>query len=340
MASFSEKLSRFFSNWTAAADDDLDDDRGRYDDADIFEDEEYSNDEYGPASLNAQFRKDRRDARNADKRAQDSRQNSYRQGDAAVQQAERQRGGQYDSQSPRQGDTGAGPGDYSQDGYANAEYADANYRNPVGDQADYDRQASYGQGEYAQQQYGTYGRSGGGAGPGMGAGSGAGSGSGAGFGSGMGAGSRSGAGAGAGPGVGSGSGSGAHGAGGARGGHNNVLPFPPRGNVGSVIINAKPERYNDAQMICQHLRERHIVVFNLEDMEHDQARRVFDFVSGGVSVLDATIEKHSRMIFSVAPNNVNRMPFKDESHDPGFESFGSGLGAARTRSSGGGRGDY
>ena len=356
MASFSEKLSRFFSNWNAAADDDFDDDRNRYDDADMFEEEYYPNEEFGPASLNEQFARDRRDARNSDRRPRNGRQPGFRQGDAAAQQsaqqAGKQRDGQYEAQYARQ-DEEYGQGDYAQGGYSRGEYQDAGYRgHEGGDRAGYERQGAYGAGDYGQQQYGSYGRDGVGyggaseAGGGGGSGIGAGAGSGAGAGAGVGAAARAGAGSGAGAGSRAGSGAGsshaagsAHGAGGGGGGRgtpNNVLPFPQRG-MGSVIINAKPERYVDAQMICQHLRERHIVIFSLEDMEHEQARRVFDFVSGGVSVLDASIEKHSRMIFSVAPNNVSRMPFKDETHDFGFESFGGGMGPSRTRSAGNSR---
>ena len=349
MSSFSEKLSRFFSNWTSAADDDYDDDGGRYGDEDMFEEEYNSNDDYVPKSLNEELRRNRRDARNTERRARDGHQPGYRQGgDAAQQNGRQQRGGQYDAQYARSED-GLGLGDYDQGGYARGDYADESYRGSNGDaHAGYDRQGGYGAGDYGQQQYGAYGRNGGGVGGGVGVGGGDGvrangvSGANPRNGAGVGAGAGAGAGIGAGVGAGAGvspqaSGFGVNG----RRGSNNVLPFPNRGTgTGSVIINAKPERYNDAQMICQHLRERHIVVFSLEDMEHEQARRVFDFVSGGVSVLDASIEKHSRMIFSIAPNNVSRMPFKDESNDPGFESFGSGMGATRTRSSGGARGDY
>ena len=55
--------------------------------------------------------------------------------------------------------------------------------------------------------------------------------------------------------------------------------------------------------ICAFLKERKSIIVNLEYVNKDVARRIVDFISGGVYALDGYIQKVSNSIFLVAPSN-------------------------------------
>jgi cell division inhibitor SepF len=79
------------------------------------------------------------------------------------------------------------------------------------------------------------------------------------------------------------------------------------------VVIMQPETYDDAQAICDHLKNKKPVIINLEDIEKESARRIIDFLSGSVYSLEGSIQKVANGIFLIAPNNVDIMgDFKDE----------------------------
>ena len=66
---------------------------------------------------------------------------------------------------------------------------------------------------------------------------------------------------------------------------------------------AKPTNYEQTDEIVQQLKMKNAVVMNLEYVSKDVARRIIDFISGGVYCLDAHIQKVSNSIFLIAPVN-------------------------------------
>jgi cell division inhibitor SepF len=105
----------------------------------------------------------------------------------------------------------------------------------------------------------------------------------------------------------------------------NVVNFnEKRGAPESVLVSAKPEKFSDAQAVCEHLKDRHIVIFNLEEVDSELAQKIVDFVSGAVYALDAEIIKFSRSLFGVAPSNVDLLTIKEDPKGRGFLAFGSG----------------
>lgn len=79
------------------------------------------------------------------------------------------------------------------------------------------------------------------------------------------------------------------------------------------IIVMQPESFEDAQDICDHLKNKKPIIVNFEEVEKEAAQRIIDFLSGSVYSLDGDIQKVSNNIFLVAPHNVDIMgDFKDE----------------------------
>ena len=67
----------------------------------------------------------------------------------------------------------------------------------------------------------------------------------------------------------------------------------------------KPERFENAAEIADHLRDRITVVLNLEQTNKDIARRLVDFLSGVAYAQDGKIKKVAVNTYLITPFNVN-----------------------------------
>ena len=78
---------------------------------------------------------------------------------------------------------------------------------------------------------------------------------------------------------------------------------PERRN--NVLV--KPERFENASEIADHLREKRTVVLNLEQTDKTVARRLIDFLSGVTYANEGTIKKVSMATYIMTPYNVEIM---------------------------------
>lgn len=67
----------------------------------------------------------------------------------------------------------------------------------------------------------------------------------------------------------------------------------------------KPEHFNDAAVVVNNLKLEKPVIVNLEAVDHDEARKIFDFCSGALYALGGKMFKVSKNIFLMAPENVD-----------------------------------
>lgn len=65
-----------------------------------------------------------------------------------------------------------------------------------------------------------------------------------------------------------------------------------------------PITYDDGPAILDDIMHAKVVVLNLEMLELDKKRQIFDFVSGGVYSLGGGITKVTKDIFVIAPRGV------------------------------------
>lgn len=86
------------------------------------------------------------------------------------------------------------------------------------------------------------------------------------------------------------------------------------------VIVYKPKKYSDAEQIVKNLKMKKPVVVNIEDVEVELARKIFNFCSGAICALDGEMRKISKEIFILAPNNVTldteKMEEKEEEEKP------------------------
>ena len=80
-----------------------------------------------------------------------------------------------------------------------------------------------------------------------------------------------------------------------------VVSMPQNQSIRMVI--SQPTTFEQSEEICGFLKEKKSVIVNLEYVNKDVARRIVDFISGGVYALDAHIQKVSNSIFLIAPIN-------------------------------------
>ena len=83
--------------------------------------------------------------------------------------------------------------------------------------------------------------------------------------------------------------------------NNKVVSMPQTQSIRMVI--SQPTSFEQSEEICGFLKEKKSVIVNLEYVNKDIARRIVDFISGGVYALDGYIQKVSNSIFLVAPSN-------------------------------------
>ena len=71
------------------------------------------------------------------------------------------------------------------------------------------------------------------------------------------------------------------------------------------VVLVKPERFENASEIADHLREKRTVVLNLEQTDKNIARRLIDFLSGVAYANEGTIKKVALSTYIITPYNVD-----------------------------------
>ena len=71
------------------------------------------------------------------------------------------------------------------------------------------------------------------------------------------------------------------------------------------VVLVKPDRFESASEIADHLREKRTVVLNLESTNKDIARRLLDFLSGVAYAHEGKIKKVAISTYIITPYNVD-----------------------------------
>lgn len=73
------------------------------------------------------------------------------------------------------------------------------------------------------------------------------------------------------------------------------------------VVIVKPEKFEDARSIADHLNEKHTVVLNLESCSKEVARRLIDFLSGVAYANRGQIKRVANSTYIITPYNVDLM---------------------------------
>ena len=84
--------------------------------------------------------------------------------------------------------------------------------------------------------------------------------------------------------------------------HNKVVNIHATTQLKVVLV--KPERFENASEIADHLKEKRTVVLNLESTNKDVARRLIDFLSGVAYAGEGKIKKVAANTYIITPYHV------------------------------------
>ena len=71
------------------------------------------------------------------------------------------------------------------------------------------------------------------------------------------------------------------------------------------VVLVKPERFENAAEIADHLREKRTVVLNLEQTSKEVSRRILDFLSGAAYAQEGKVKKVAVSTYIITPYNVD-----------------------------------
>ena len=73
------------------------------------------------------------------------------------------------------------------------------------------------------------------------------------------------------------------------------------------VVLVKPERFDDASAVADHLNDTRTVVLNLESTNKDVSRRLIDFLSGVAYANNGQIKRVANSTYIITPYNVDIM---------------------------------
>lgn len=71
------------------------------------------------------------------------------------------------------------------------------------------------------------------------------------------------------------------------------------------LVVIEPSGFEECPKLVDGLKTRKPIIVNLEQIESDVARKIFDFLSGATYALDGTVQKVATNIFVFAPENID-----------------------------------
>lgn len=94
--------------------------------------------------------------------------------------------------------------------------------------------------------------------------------------------------------------------------------FQTSGTFKMVVI--EPKGFEECPKLVDNLKGRRPVIINLEKIETETARKIFDFLSGATYALNGNVQKVAANIFIFAPESVDITASQEERFAFGRES--------------------
>ena len=86
------------------------------------------------------------------------------------------------------------------------------------------------------------------------------------------------------------------------------------------MVVIEPKNIDECRKLIDNLRANKPVIINLEKVETDLARKMFDFLSGATYALQGNIQRINQNIYLFAPRNVNIKAMVDRATEAGKPS--------------------
>ena len=84
------------------------------------------------------------------------------------------------------------------------------------------------------------------------------------------------------------------------------------------MVVIEPKRFDESPKLVDNLKAKKPVIINLEKLESDTARKIFDFLSGATYALNGNVQKIANNIFVFVPENVDVTSSVDQKTSANF----------------------
>lgn len=85
------------------------------------------------------------------------------------------------------------------------------------------------------------------------------------------------------------------------------------------LVLIEPKEFGECPKLVDSLKGRRPVIINLEKLETEEARKIFDFMSGATYALNGNVQKVANNIFIFAPENVDIAATSSQDDRPGYD---------------------
>ena len=100
-----------------------------------------------------------------------------------------------------------------------------------------------------------------------------------------------------------------------------VVPMQKSAATPFKMVVTEPEGFEQCPKLVDSLKQRKPIIINLEKIDSETARKIFDFLSGATYALNGNVQKIANNIFVFTPENVD---INASIENRGFD-FGSGV---------------
>ncbi len=87
-------------------------------------------------------------------------------------------------------------------------------------------------------------------------------------------------------------------------GREKVVPMINRNTSPFKMVVIEPESFEESPKLVDSIKAKKPIIINLEKIDSDTARKIFDFLSGATYALNGNVQKIANNIFVFAPENV------------------------------------
>lgn len=98
--------------------------------------------------------------------------------------------------------------------------------------------------------------------------------------------------------------------------HNMSRSFSSNGTTNLKLIVIEPRNFEEASKLVDNLKSKKPIIVNLEKLETETAKQIFDFLSGAIYALEGSVTKVTSNIFIFTPSNVRVTESKDDREVP------------------------
>ncbi len=94
--------------------------------------------------------------------------------------------------------------------------------------------------------------------------------------------------------------------------------FSIAGTSALKLVVIEPKGFNECEKLVESLKNRRPIIINLDKLDTETAKKIFDFLSGATFAINGNVQKIANNIFVFAPENID-IDSDDTQESGGFQ---------------------